>query len=190
MTKGVSRFYYFPWMAGVLVLAGIVHIVSVLALPYMAARDAFGRLAAVAAVNQLTMLPKPEHGKEIAPFGDPALVTAVCRYDISETPFRLSAVVSGESLVLISFHDRFGKVFYSLTDRAAVRGRIEAVVVTAGQKEALEAEDSEDGPGSDLRLVTTRNQGFILLRSLAEQPGDYARMQQLFENVSCAPDQG
>ena len=179
---------YFPYIGGALVLAGIVHIASVLAMPRLAAKDAFARIVELAPLNELTLLPRPTPGNEPIAMADPAVATAVCRYNLAQAPFRISVGVNSDSLLSISFHDRYGHVFYALTDRAAVRGQIEAVVVNAAQKDALEADDSEDGPGPDLRLLTVQQQGFVFLRALAEQPGDYEQAQQTLKNVRCGPD--
>ena len=190
MSRRPESPHYFPWTGGILVLAGIVHIASVLAMDRLAPRDAFARIAAMAALNQLVVLPRPQPGEEVLPFNDPAIATGICRYDIRRAPFRLTASITGDSLLSISFHDRYGRVYYSLTDRAAVRGKIEAVIVNAAQKEALEADDAEDGPGPDLRLLTRHNQGFVVLRALAEQPGDYDSAQKRVSQVVCAPEDG
>ena len=178
---------YFPYFTGVLVIAGIVHVASVLAIPRLAPKDAFARIAALARLNEITLLPQPAPGHDPVPFNDPAVALGVCRYDVSEAPFRISAGVTTDNLLSISFHDRFGHVYYAMTDRAAVRGKIEAVIVTAAQKLALEADDSEDGPGPDLRLVTSQKQGFVLFRALAEQPGDMEAARHLVESVKCVP---
>lgn len=188
MSRRTHSAHYFPWTGGVLVLAGIVHIASVLAMHRLAPKDAFARIKAVAGLNQLMLLPRPQPGAEAVPFNDPAVVTGICRYDIRSAPFRLSASVSGDRLLSISFHDRYGRTYYALTDRAAVRGKIEAVIVSAEQKAALEAEDADDGPGPDLRLLTKHNNGFVVIRALAEQPGDYDNAVNRVSQVTCAPE--
>ena len=190
MSRGKDPSLYFPWAAGCLVIAGIVHIVSVLMMPRLAPQDAFSRIRAIAPAGSLTILPRSAPRAEILPFNDPAMAQAVCRYDLDDGPFRISASIAQDSLLSMSFHDRYGIVFYAMTDRAAVRGKIEAVVVTASQKEALESEDSEDGPPPELRLQTIQREGFVLFRALAEQPGDYAGAEKKLQTISCAADVG
>ena len=190
MSDNIARSGYFPWLGGCLVIGGIVHIASVLAMPRLAPGDAFARIAALAPANTFARLPKVAPGTEIMPFNDPAMASGACRFDISDAPLRVSIAVNGDSLMAISFHDRYGRVFYSMTDRAAVRGQIEAVIVTATQKDVLEADDNEEGPGPDLRLLTSQKQGFVLVRALAEQPGDYGAAADLLNNVRCALENG
>ena len=47
---------YFPYFTGVLVIAGIVHVASVLAIPRLAPKDAFARIATLARLNEITLL--------------------------------------------------------------------------------------------------------------------------------------
>ena len=128
---------YFPWGAGCLVIAGIVHLVSVLVLPRLASKDAFARISALAPPAQLTLIPRLTPGTELFPFGDPAMALGVCRYNLAAAPLRVSANIGNDSLLSISFHDRYGRIFYAMTDRAATRGHIEAVIVTQQQLETL-----------------------------------------------------
>ena len=74
---------YFPWLAGMFIIAGIVHIVSVLAMPALATRDAFARLSATTPVNALALLPDAGPGREIIPFDDAQTAVAICRFDLA-----------------------------------------------------------------------------------------------------------
>ena len=77
-----------------------------------------------------------------------------------------------------------------MTDRAAVKGRIDVVVATAAQIEALEAGDNADEPVQDLRLPVADFEGYVVARALAERPGDMARARAQLQSVSCGPDRG
>ena len=68
------------WLLGGLLLGGVVHLSTVLALPRTAAHDAYARLLAIAPVNKVVPLPTTP---AVMPFMDPAFATAVCRYDLS-----------------------------------------------------------------------------------------------------------
>lgn len=179
---------YFPWGAGCLVIAGIVHLASVLALPRLASKDAFARISALAQPAQITLIPRFSPGAELFPFEDPAMALGVCRYDLAAAPLRLSTNVGNDGLLSISFHDRYGRVYYAMTDRAAARGRIEAVIVTQKQLAILEEKDSDDEPQQELRLVTQQPEGYVLFQALAEQDGDYSAAQKLVAAVICKPD--
>ncbi len=175
-----------PWAAGVLIVAGIVHIVSILAMPRLAPRDAFARMERLAPAHRMTLLPaaSPEGGSP--PFEDPALVQGVCRYDLAAGPVRLRAELSSDVLTLFSFHARFGQLYYSMTDRSATRGKLDVLLVTPAQLEAVEANDSEDELPQELRILAPTLQGFILARALAERAGDLDETRKRVMAIGCA----
>ncbi len=159
-----------PWAAATLLVAAGTHLVAILAMPALAPRDAHARFVQIAPRAATTPLPPARPGREIAPFNDPAMATAVCRYDLADGPFRLRASVSGEEFVSFSFHSRGNAIYYALTDRAAFRAVIDVLVGTQEQIEAIEAAEEEDAPAEETRLVSPTREGFVYLRSLAPLP--------------------
>lgn len=156
------------WGLGGLLLGGIVHVVSVLALPSAATQDAYGRLAAIAPVNAVTVLPAPTPERTVLPFMDPAFATAVCRFDLSAGPIKL-AIAVGQSYTAVSFYTHRGVPFYAINDRAAGRRVIELDLMTAEQHAALPAQ--EDVTAADRLIVESPSQtGIILMRVLAPEP--------------------
>lgn len=178
-----------PWFAGIFVIAGLVHIASVLAMPMLAPVDAFARLANATPLGQLVILDNGEPGKELLPYEDPAAVIAVCRYDLSKGAIRLKANFDGEGLVLMSFRNRFGTAFYAMTDRGTSRGQLDVVIANRTQLDAIEAEDSEDEVPSDLRLLSPSAEGFVMLRALALEPGQRATAEARLKAISCEIEQ-
>ena len=79
----------FTIIAGVL-LGGVVHLVSVLALPRIATQDAYSRLTPMTKENAVTALPLAEPNNAPMPFMDPAFALAICRYDLSNGPIKLT----------------------------------------------------------------------------------------------------
>ncbi len=71
------------WILGALLLAGIVHLSTVLAMPQAATQDAYSRLAPLAPVNTAVQLAPPTAQAATMPFMDPAFAVAVCGYDLS-----------------------------------------------------------------------------------------------------------
>ena len=82
------------WLLAGVLLGGIVHLVAVLILPRTATQDAYSRLTPVAPVNAVASVPQPSPQSEAMPFMDPAFATAVCRYDLSDGPIKLTVPVS------------------------------------------------------------------------------------------------
>ena len=175
-----------PWLVGAVVIAGIVHIASVLVMPRLAPKDAYARLEKLAPLHRMTLLPATAPGAGAPPFEDPALVQGVCRYDLALGPLRLRAELPPDALTLMSFHARFGEIYYSMTDRSATRGKLDVLLVTPEQLEAAEANDAEDELPQDLRILAPTLQGFILIRALAERSGDFADAQKRVLSIGCS----
>jgi uncharacterized membrane protein len=125
----------FTIVAGVL-LGGVVHLVSVLALPRIASQDAYSRLTPITKLNTVTALPPADPGNTLMPFMDPAFATAVCRYDLSGGPIKLAVPVS-QSYTSVSFYTRSDVAYYAINDRSAGRKVIELDLMTEAQHAAL-----------------------------------------------------
>jgi len=176
------------WISATAIIAGIVHIVSILAMPRLAPNDAFARLASMAPPHTLTFVADSQKGQSVLPFEDPATVIAVCRFDLAEGPMRMRGKVSGGAPVLLSFRNRLGTVFYSMNDRAATRGELDIVVATPQQLRQIEADDPEDDLPTELRLPSPTREGFVLLRALATEPGKFPLAVASVKAISCASE--
>jgi len=177
-----------PWAGTALLTAGIVHIVSILLMPAVATRDAYARLVEAArgaeTVRGVAILPPTAPGSETLPFEDPAMADGVCVFDLSKGLLRVSAPADGEELLAVSFHAG-GRIFHSLTDRAAIRGKIDIVVGDARQIAALEADDQSDAPIEEVRVTAPVTRGFVLIRSFAKRPSDMTRARARLREISC-----
>src|SRR5207302_9611612 len=122
-------------------LGGIVHLATVLALPKAATQDAYARIEVISPVNAVVALPPPSPDGAILPFMDPAFASAVCRYDLSKGPVKLSVPVS-PAYTSVSFYTRSDVAYYAINDRAAGRRVIELDLMTTKQRE-LVPEDEE-----------------------------------------------
>ena len=174
-----------PWAIAVFIVAGIVHIVSSLAMPRLAPRDAWARMERLAPAHRMVLLPAAGAGPGAPPFEDPALAQGVCRYDLAAGPLRLRADLPPDALTLFSFHARYGQLYYSMTDRSATRGKLDVLIVTPEQLDAIEANDSEDELPQELRILAPTPQGFVLVRALAERPGDAPDARRRIQSIAC-----
>jgi uncharacterized membrane protein len=173
------------WLIGGILLGGIVHLVTVLLLPRAASQDAYARIAAIVPVNVVTPIPAPTPGQAVLPFMDPAFATAVCRYDLSSGPIKLTAPVS-PAYTSVSFYTRNGIAYYAINDRAAGRRVIELYLMTAAQKDELP--EDEDVTAADRLIVEAPSQtGLIVLRALAPEPGLMQEAQNALAAARCQP---
>jgi uncharacterized membrane protein len=173
------------WLLAGLVLGGIVHLATVLYLPRAATRDAFARLAPMTPVNTIVPLPAPTPDGAVVPFLDPAFATAICRYDLSNGPLKLTAPVS-QAYTSVSFYTRLGAAHYAITDRAAGRRVIELDLMTDKQRSQLPEE--EDVTAADRLIVESPTPtGLIVVRALAPEPSQMPMAQRALAGAKCKP---
>jgi uncharacterized membrane protein len=171
------------FLIGSALLTLLVHLTSLLLLPTLATRDAYSRLSEVVPANSAELLPSPTRDATVLPFTDPATVTAICRYDVSDQPVRLRVSAPGTTVGIV-FMRRGARIFYMLNDRSAVRGVIDVLLVTAEQLTRVEAEDPDDQPVTEIRLVVPEASGAAVVRALATTPGSVPAIEaQLSETV-------
>jgi len=143
-------------------------------------------LSPLGPVNATIALEQPGPQARLLPYRDPAVASAFCRFDLSAGPLRVRAPADGSGFVSLSFHTRRGGIFYAITDKAATHGVLEALVVTDKQLRALEAKDDEDTPVQDLRVISTANEGFVMIRAFSEEPSLYPRAEAQARALACA----
>ena len=156
------------WLLGALVLAGIVHLTTVLLLPRMATQDAYARVAAIAPVNSVIPIPAPTPEKALMPFMDPAFQVSVCRYDLSRGALKFSVPIS-QAYTSVSFYTRSDVAYYAINDRAAGRRVIELDLMTTEQRNELP--DNEEITAADRLIVESPSTtGLIVIKALAPEP--------------------
>jgi uncharacterized membrane protein len=146
-------------IAGVL-LGGVVHLVSVLALPRLA-----------------------DPNNAPMPFMDPAFALAVCRYDLSGGPIKLTVPVS-QAYTSVSFYTRNEVAYYAINDRSAGRKVIELDLMTEAQR--AELPEDEDVTAADRLIIDSPTAtGLIVLKALAAEPGLMPQAQASLAASSC-----
>jgi uncharacterized membrane protein len=172
----------FTIIAGVL-LGGVVHLVSVLALPRIASQDAYSRLTPITKLNAVTPLPLAEPGNTLMPFMDPAFATAICRYDLSGGPIKLAVPVT-QSYTSVSFYTRSDVAYYAINDRSAGKKVIELDLMTEDQHADL-PEDEDITAADRLIIDSPATTGLIVLKALAAEPGLMPQAQAALAAASC-----
>jgi uncharacterized membrane protein len=168
------------WILGALLLGGIVHLSTVLAMPQAATQDAYSRLAPLSPVNTVAQLPAPEAAM---PFMDPAFAVAICRYDLSTGSLKLRVPLS-QSYTSITFYTRNSVAYYAINDRAAGRRAIELDLMTPDQHAELPEE--EDVTAADRLIIESpTKQGLIVLRALAPEPSLMASARRALAGAQC-----
>ena len=187
-----------PILLGVAIVglvAGLTHLVAILMLPTVATRDAFDLLAARGprqtgtSRDGMALLAPARPGDTLIPFRDPAAVQGLCFFDLGKAPLRVRTKVGEGRLLSLSFRTHDGRVFYSRTDRAALRGSIDIRVVTPAQLETVVDGDDEDaGLPEELRLKAPAPTGLVIATALVARPGDRADAEARIKAIECKPE--
>jgi uncharacterized membrane protein len=168
---------------GGILLGGIVHLATVLAMPRAATQDAYSRLVALTPVNSVVPLPAPTAKEAVLPFMDPAFATAVCRYDLSAGSIKLNAPVS-EAYTSVTFYTRDSVAYYAINDRAAGRRAIELDLMTPAQH--AQVPEEEDVTSADRLIIDSpTTTGLIVLRALAPEAGLMPMAQRALAAAHC-----
>ena len=174
----------FTIVAGV-VLGLVVHLVSVLALPRIATQDAYSRLTPMTKLNGVTQLPAADPSNTLMPYLDPAFAVAICRYDLSGGPIKLTVPVS-QAYTSVSFYTRNEIAYYAINDRSAGKKVIELDLMTQAQHDAL-PEDEEITAADRLIIDSPATTGLIVMKALAAERGLMPQAQATLAAASCGP---
>jgi uncharacterized membrane protein len=178
------------WMLlilGGVLLGGIVHLATVIILPRTATQDAYARLTPIVPVNTVVALPAPTPEKAVMPFMDPAFASAVCRYDLSQGPLKLTVPVS-PAYTSVSFYTRNDVAYYAINDRAAGRRVIELDLMTTAQHDQV-PEDEEITAADRLIVESPTSTGLIAIRAMAPEPGLMRAAQAAIAAAKCGTAQ-
>ena len=177
-------------VAIVALVAALTHFAAILLIPRVATEDAYNVLAARNASNKLIVLPPSRPGDKLVPYRDPATIQGVCFFDVGKAPIRVRTRTEDGKLLTLSFRTPEGRVFYSMTDRAALKDTIDIRLVTTAQLAAIEdAEtDVEQGLPSELRLKVPAQRGLLVATALVERPSERRDAEARIRAITCAPE--
>ncbi|QTL04531.1 DUF1254 domain-containing protein [Aquabacter sp. L1I39] len=171
-------------LAFILVLAGIVHLASVLAMPLLATNNAFARLTRIAPMNGMTLLPDPSPSGMTLPLSDPAFVSAVCLYDLADHPLKVRVPATSD-YTSVSFYTARGVPFYALNDQAA--GRVIELDLLSPMQRAALPEDEEITAADRLIVESPSLKGVVLIRAFARYPDTRDAIRRQLEAATCMP---
>jgi uncharacterized membrane protein len=165
------------------VLAAIVHLVTILVIPSFATRDAWSRINEIAEPIGITLLPRARPGDEVLPGLDPAIVYGACLFDLNQGPFAITAPMPGDYWS-VSFHTREGIIFYAVNDEAAASRRFDIEIRNAQQMRQFRLEYPE--PDEEiLTIEAPGNIGFALIRALVSTPSLRPRVEAAVAATVC-----
>ena len=173
----------FTIIAGVL-LGGIVHLVSVLALPRIATQDAYSRLTPMTKLNAVTPLPLADPNNAPMPFMDPAFahgdlpLRSVRRLDQARRSRSARPIPRCRSIPATKSPTT------PSTTAPPARKVIELDLMTEAQHDELP--EDEDVTAADRLIIDSPTAtGLIVLKALAPEPGLMPQAQASLAASSC-----
>lgn len=156
------------WVVGGLLMAGIVHLVSVILLPNVATRDTFATISAFGPEHQFNLIPTPKPGSQALVMLDPNMRYAVCHFSLADDPLRIQMAIPAPYWSL-ALYSRGGINFFSVNNRVAERRALDLRLMTP-----LQSTRFRESPVPDLDKMVLVDapveEGFALIRAFVDQP--------------------
>lgn len=167
-----------------LIMAGLIHIATVLGLPQIAPRNAWNRLSSLAEPNKLVVLPAASPAHQSLPLMAPDMRYAFCRYDVTRGPVRISTRIIDE-LWMIAFYRPSGANFYTISGGDINREKIEIIISTESNA-VLDAETEALYDSDDVVVVTApENTGLAVIRVPLAGVSYAGRAEQALRQATC-----
>jgi uncharacterized membrane protein len=170
-------------LAGVVLLAGIVHICATLAVPTLSTRHAYLRLRDRLPANRMVVLPQQAPGRQILPWLPPHTLYAVCRYDLSGGPVAVNATVADAGWAL-TLHAVQGENFYVLPGQPLRRTEVSLLVVPRTPDSV--SPSWRESP-SDTSVISPTTEGLIVLRAPLRGLAWTAETEAMLQRATCTP---
>lgn len=172
------------FVIGGLMLAGIIHIATVLLVPYFATNDAWAEMRRFGRAGTFHTLPLAEAGAEPLSGLDPRMLHAVCRFTLADGPVRITASLPGDFWSLAIF-DRRGRNAYSINDRSADGADLDLAVITPVQMAQLR-QDPPESLETSIVIELPIEEGLALLRLFVGDETMLPEARAALETADCA----
>jgi uncharacterized membrane protein len=165
----------------VLVLAGVLHLLVIWLIPRAITAVFLRRITAQAGYNQVVLPPLPTDKSREVVKPSPDLLYALCVYDLSSGPVRISAKLS-EGYWSIALYARNSDNFFHLNDRQAKGDRVELILSDMGDSADLRARYPDA-----IHVHPASTVGLMLARSLVLDPNDLKAVIEARSSTRCTP---
>ena len=168
-----------------LVLAGLIHIAAVLALPGLAPKNAWARLVSLGPTNTMIVFPPVGPGKEVMPMMAPDVRYAFCRFDLAQGPVRLKGTVPNE-LWMIAFYTPEGENFYTVPGADVKSAQLDLVIATGDQTVAEAGVDAPEGADELFVVNSPAKEGIAIIRAPLSGSSRTADAEEALKATACS----
>lgn len=174
-----------PWLVAALFCAGVIHILTVFGVPYIATRDAWARLSTISSENRIHLLPVAASETPL-PFMAPDIAYAFCRYDLTKNNVLVKTAL-GDATWSIAVSGRHGENFYFITGAEAKRRELRLLLVPRSRlADEVSTERSEEGD-EQIIVITPGMIGLVVLRAPIRGPSFAADTIASLQGAECNP---
>ena len=167
MSADPTKRFWMRWMLAVLVVAILVHVLTVWALPRLIMRKVFEGVPVASGPNRAFYPPMTNADSRSIVMPSPDLLYAVCTYDLAEGSLRVTANPVLDGYWSIALYSAASDNWFVVNDRQAGGKPVDLVIRERG---ALRSEGAASAGARILESPSRR--GLVLMRLLA---GDYAK---------------
>lgn len=173
------------FVVGTALLAGAIHIVVILLVPYLASADGWSRLAVHAGEDRFAELPAAGSDASGVPGLDPLFVNGACRLRLADAPAGIT-VDALDRFWSVALYDPHGTIVFSLNDRTAIQGRLDMIVVNMAQNARL-----HEAPTVEVELTIVAESPsddlIAILRLFAPTAAAQADARRILAQSECLP---
>jgi uncharacterized membrane protein len=166
------------WILATLIVAALVHVGSVIALPHLIMARTMRGIADHGGLNTMIHGKRPTSASRGVVRPSPDLLYSSCVYDLDAAGGMVRVTAHGmpKTYWSVSLFDAETNNFYVLNDRAAKDGSVDFVIVGKNQDKAP--------PGKVVRTPTRR--GLVLFRTLIDDDAHLADIDKARRSATCA----
>jgi uncharacterized membrane protein len=174
-----------PWLIASIFCAGVIHILAVFGVPFLASRDAWARLSQISSENRIQVLSVAASDTPL-PFMAPDIAHAFCRFDLTKNNVLVKTAL-GDGTWSIAVSGRHGENFYFISGAEAKRRELRLLLVPRSRlAEEVSTERSEEGD-EQIIVITPEMQGLVVLRAPIRGPSFAADTVKALQNAECRP---
>lgn len=165
------------WILATAVVAGLVHVGTMYALPRVVMARAMARMGAV---NTMHFGTPPNANSRAVVRPSPDMLYSVCPFDLSKGPLRLTAQVPHTTYWSVAGYDAATDNFFTRDDMQIGGNSIEIVALQRGMKLPL-----SNGSPIQAILFAPSERGVFMIRMLINNPQGLNALEAIQHQASC-----
>lgn len=172
------------FVLGGIMLAGIIHIATVLLVPHFATNDAWEEMRRFGRPGAFHVLPMAVAGSEPLAELDPQMLYTVCRFSLEDGPVRIGASLL-DDFWSVAIFDRRGRNVYSLNDRSAASTQLDLTVITPVQMAQLR-QNPPEALETSIVVEIPIEEGMALIRAFVADDTMLPEARAALETADCS----